>query len=188
MKLQSGQCTYSDLDCLLSFPVNSEFYSLADLKSTLNQLAKVLFICSSTLVYLALSTCAIVNTVLVMKTLLGQSVDVIVRGVNQKSPQIIQPSQSINNNHHGKENLDFDVLDLVVVPSSCLHFGQKQIESEKTWAKDWNHRRVKLNSTAYRKISILSDDYTTMLVPLNTRLHDPFDRGIFTTNNFVGVF
>jgi hypothetical protein len=65
VKLQANQCTYSDLDCLLD--------SLISTNLTLGHLIKIMFVCSSTLVYLVLSTYLFTNTVILMKTLLLSS-------------------------------------------------------------------------------------------------------------------
>lgn len=65
MKLQANQCTYSDLDCLLDSLISTNF--------TLSHLLKIMLVCSSTLVYLVLSTYLFTNTVILMKTLLLSS-------------------------------------------------------------------------------------------------------------------
>lgn len=65
VKYQQYQCTYTDLDCLLS---NSTQFSVNALKSNLNYLTKIMLICSSTIVYMAISSFVISSCVFYLRT------------------------------------------------------------------------------------------------------------------------
>lgn len=64
VKYQHYQCTYSDLDYLLS---NSTQFSVDTLKSNLDFLTKIILICSSTIVYMAVSSFVISSCVFYLK-------------------------------------------------------------------------------------------------------------------------
>lgn len=87
MKLQSNQCTYSDLDCLLSF-------SNHDLSTALGYLAKIILICSSTLLYLAVSTYILTNSLIIIKHLTTSTSSVSSSGLDVSSPQFIIETRS----------------------------------------------------------------------------------------------
>lgn len=100
---QSNHCTYSDLECLLSFSND-----LISFKSALSQLTKVLLVCSSTLVYIALSTYMFTNTVIFLKNFISSlpsdvpSVDIVYRSnhhleVNMKKP--VEPLVFLTSSH-----------------------------------------------------------------------------------------
>lgn len=64
VRLQLNQCTYTDLDCLFSF---SNDLSVDFLNTYLNYLAQIWFVCSSTLVYLMLSSLFVSNYLLFVR-------------------------------------------------------------------------------------------------------------------------
>lgn len=68
MKYQHYQCTYTDLDYLLS---NSKQFSICTIKSNLNYLMKIILICSSTVLYMAISSFIISSCVFYLKSQLS---------------------------------------------------------------------------------------------------------------------
>jgi hypothetical protein len=68
VKYQHYQCTYTDLDYLLS---NSKQFSICTMKSNLNYLMKIILICSSTVLYMAISSFIISSCVFYLKSQLS---------------------------------------------------------------------------------------------------------------------
>jgi len=64
VKFQHYQCTYTDLDYLLS---NSKQFSINAMKTNLNYVTKIILICSSTIVYMALSSFILSTCVFYLK-------------------------------------------------------------------------------------------------------------------------
>ncbi|RNA10586.1 cnppd1 [Brachionus plicatilis] len=75
VKLQLGNCTYSDLEALLSF---SKQFSLASTLKSFTLLIKIFFVCSSTLLYVTLSTYFVAHGIIVAKNHLSSSSHILI--------------------------------------------------------------------------------------------------------------
>lgn len=100
---QYNQCTYSDLEYLLS---NSRVFSSEAIRSYLNLIAKLFFICSSTLVYITLSGFYIFAYVHFLK--------------NHISMTSIMNIQTSSDNQHNLTNTEMSTYEPVSIKSQTI--------------------------------------------------------------------
>ncbi|CAF0757578.1 unnamed protein product [Brachionus calyciflorus] len=101
VKLQLGNCTYSDLDALLSF---SSQFSVLSIYKSFQLLLKIFFVCSSTLLYVTLSTYLVSTSVMLIKNqLVNTQFNLLNNTKNLNTPSTLI---SIDTNSSGNLNLE----------------------------------------------------------------------------------
>lgn len=173
VKFQLGNCTYSDLDALISF--SSQFSPESILKSV-KLLLKIIFVCSSTLLYVTLSTYFVSTCVILIKNQLVNSNNQFNGLTKLSNTSISQPNEPIvldNNyqrNYSTKSNgssLRFQEnklhLDAVrSVPKLC----NKSKISVNTTTEFWDDSAVKSKDMEYSKTYFMMNDILHQTIKL----------------------